>query len=92
MFCNHLGKRVECEQLGKRADLLNNGQATLSFYNTCLSHGGKQLKEDEWMTCNFTSFSTVFQSYQDHGWMLVGWFWYNDPFRQYFSLHLAMGG
>ena len=22
---------------------------------------------DEWMTCNLTSFSTVFQSYQDHG-------------------------
>ena len=23
------------------------------------------------MTCNFTSFSTVFQSYQDNGWMII---------------------
>ena len=24
-----------------------------------------------WITCNFTSFSTVFQSYQDDGWMIM---------------------
>ena len=24
-----------------------------------------------WVTCNFTSFSTVFQSYQDNGWMIM---------------------
>ena len=24
-----------------------------------------------WMTCNFMSFSTVFQSYQDDGWMIM---------------------
>ena len=26
---------------------------------------------DGWMTCAFTSFSTVFQSYQDDGWMIM---------------------
>ena len=24
-----------------------------------------------WMTCDFTSFSAVFQSYQDVGWMIM---------------------
>ena len=24
-----------------------------------------------WMTCDFTSFSTVFQSYQDDGWLIM---------------------
>ena len=24
-----------------------------------------------WMTCNFTSFSTVFKSYQDNGWPIM---------------------
>ena len=28
-------------------------------------------KMDGWMTYNFTSFSTVFQSYQDNGWVLM---------------------
>ena len=28
-------------------------------------------KTDGWMTCNFTSFSTVFQSYQDDGWVIM---------------------
>ena len=26
---------------------------------------------DEWMTCDFTSFSTVFQSYQGDVWMIM---------------------
>ena len=26
---------------------------------------------DRWMTCDFTIFSTVFQSYQDDGWMIM---------------------
>ena len=26
---------------------------------------------DEWMTCDLTSFSTVFQSYWDDGWMIM---------------------
>ena len=26
---------------------------------------------DGWMTCDFTSFSTVFQSYQDDGQMII---------------------
>ena len=26
---------------------------------------------DGWMTCNFTSFLTVFQSYQDDAWMIM---------------------
>ena len=26
---------------------------------------------DGWMTCDFISFSTVFQSYQDDGWMIM---------------------
>ena len=26
---------------------------------------------DGWMTCDFTSFLTVFQSYQDDGWMIM---------------------
>ena len=26
---------------------------------------------DRWMTCDFTSFSTVFQSYQDDFWMIM---------------------
>ena len=58
---------------------------------------------DGWMDCNFTSFSTVFQSYQDneklimkgcvqrnpfYDW-LVGCFGLNGPVRQYFSLYRA---
>ena len=27
--------------------------------------------KDGWMTCEFTSFSTVFQSYQDDEWMIM---------------------
>ena len=26
---------------------------------------------DRWMTCDYTSFSTVFQSYQDNGWVIM---------------------
>ena len=26
---------------------------------------------DGWMTCEFTSFLTVFQSYQDDGWVIM---------------------
>ena len=26
---------------------------------------------DGWMTCDFMSFSTIFQSYQDDGWMIM---------------------
>ena len=30
-----------------------------------------QLGINGWMTCNFTSFLTVFQSYQVNGWMII---------------------
>ena len=30
-----------------------------------------QKEEDGWMTCNFTSFSILFQSYQDDGRMIM---------------------
>ena len=56
-----------------------------------------------WMICDVTSFSTVFQSYQNDVRMvvkgcvqwkpvygrLVGCFWLNGPLRQYFSLYRA---
>ena len=29
------------------------------------------LRMDGWMTCDFTSFLTVFQSYQDDVWMIM---------------------
>ena len=29
------------------------------------------VKVDGWMICNFRSFSTVFQLYQDNGWMIM---------------------
>ena len=29
------------------------------------------LRLDGWMTCDFTSFSTVFKSYWDDGWVMV---------------------
>ena len=31
----------------------------------------KYCSKDGWMTCNFTSFSTVFPSYQDEGHMIM---------------------
>ena len=34
-------------------------------------HKYKNTKMDGWMTCNFTSFLTVFQSYQDDVWMIM---------------------
>ena len=37
---------------------------TDSMCVACLGHG--QLGMDGWMTCDFPSFSTVFQSYQDN--------------------------
>ena len=33
--------------------------------------GSVKLRRDGWMTCDFTSFSTVFQSYQDHERLLM---------------------
>ena len=30
-----------------------------------------QYSMDGWMTCDFTPFSTVFQSYQDDVWMII---------------------
>ena len=45
---------------------------------------------DEWMTCHFTSFSIVFQSYQDYGWM-DGWLAILRPFQQYVSHIRTMG-
>ena len=30
-----------------------------------------RLSDDGWMTCDFTSLSTVFQSYQDDGWIIM---------------------
>ena len=38
--------------------------------------GGSTLQIDGWMTCDFTSFSTVFQSYQDDGWMVMNGYVY----------------
>ena len=52
----------------------------LSFYHEvrgrfCLGQGPYnqhiQVGMDGWMTCNFTSFSTVFQSYQDDGQIIM---------------------
>ena len=31
---------------------------------------------DAWMTCNFTSFLTVFRSYQDDGWLQLAIFYF----------------
>ena len=31
----------------------------------------RRFRMDGWMTCDFTSFSTVFQSYQDDGQMIM---------------------
>ena len=31
----------------------------------------EMLMENGWMTCNFSSFSTVFQSYQDDGQVII---------------------
>ena len=31
----------------------------------------ERLLDDGWMTCDFTSFLTVFQSYQDDVWMIM---------------------
>ena len=35
------------------------------------SHKYKNIKTDGWMTCDFTSFSTVFQLYQDDGRLIM---------------------
>ena len=42
------------------------------------------------MTCDFTSFSTVFKLYQDDGLGLVGCFGFKGPLIQYFSLYGAV--
>ena len=42
----------------------NHGFYTDSYLHT------SSTRMDEWMTCNFTSFSQVFQSYQDDGGMI----------------------
>ena len=48
--------------------------------NVCMGvcgEGGRALRDrcmmcrDRWMMCNFTSFPTVFQSYQDDGQMII---------------------
>ena len=33
--------------------------------------GDYRIRMDGWMTCDFTSFFTVFQSYQDNVWMIM---------------------
>ena len=40
----------------------------------CIIYSSEDMCEyslDGWMTCDFTSFSTVFQSYQDDGRMIM---------------------
>ena len=44
--------------------LLRN-KKTVSFLRECIE------KMDGWMDCDFRSFSTVFQSYQDDRWMIM---------------------
>ena len=34
----------------------------------------RSLEIDGWMTCHLMSFSTVFQSYQDNGWVIIKYF------------------
>ena len=36
-----------------------------------LLNSGHKCQDDGWMTCDFTSFLTVFQSYQDDGRMIM---------------------
>ena len=35
---------------------------------------------NEWMTCSFLSFLTVFESYQDDGWMIMKAVFNGTPF------------
>ena len=40
-------------------------------------------RTDAWMTCNFTSFLTVFRSYQDDGWMTCNFTSFSTVFQSY---------
>ena len=40
---------------------------------------------DGWMTCHFTSFSTVFQSYQDDWWVILNGVSNGTPFTVFAS-------
>ena len=37
----------------------------------CVCGGGRVVRMDGWMTCDFASFSTVLQSYQDDGRLIM---------------------
>ena len=37
----------------------------------CYDRFEENCSHDGWITCDFTSFSTIFQSYQDDGWVVM---------------------
>ena len=49
---------------------LSKMQHDILFFFACLNFESTSSK-DGWMICDFTSFSTVFQSYQDDGRMIT---------------------
>ena len=55
-----MGKTENCYLLSKRLYEYKVNRLYLCFKT-----------DDGWMTCGFTSFSTVFQSYQDDGWVIM---------------------
>ena len=53
----------------KKAVIRRHTETGLSLSCSKVCHAS--LTMDGWMTCDFKSFSTVFQSYQDNGWMMT---------------------
>ena len=72
----HICKRLNDTDITRSWELLKNinntlvPNGTITFY-FILSSELRPLKMDGWMTCDFTSFSTVFQSYQDDGKLIL---------------------
>ena len=44
-------------------------------------------EKDGWITRDFTSFSTVFQSYQDDGWMIMKVLCNGTPLKMYITVN-----
>ena len=42
-----------------------------NIQSVMMPHLSHQVVQDGWMTCDFTSFLTAFQSYQDDVWMIM---------------------
>ena len=58
----------------------------------CHFHRGsnKLSRGNRWMSCDFTSFSTVFQSYRDNGWVIMkGYVQWNSVYDE--KDHLKLG-